>query len=182
MNAPGRPLLEAAYARDVSKLRVLLRERTAVADHSEAILALGEAACDNHAEVVEILVEEGVDVNGIDPSGLTPLTRAAYGGSVPMVKRLLAAGAAVNLPDSRGMTPLHYAAVRQSLDLTQLLIGVGADPELRDNSGNSPLDLARQRHVYLSSRMPLIGDTHLFGRRRKDTPTAAYLRALSRTA
>ena len=62
-------------------------------------------------------------VNAKDNRGVTPLHKAAYGGSKDVAELLIAKGADVNARDNRGVTPLDCA-----LDdgMAKLLRGHGA--------------------------------------------------------
>ena len=174
-------ILEAVYAHDLPALRALLKNREP-ARNRETLLGFQEALGDNLADVVEVFLEEGIDLNGVEATGFTALISAVRGGQIPMVNRLLAAGAYVNGPDAHGATPLHYAAMRQSLDLVQLLVEAGANPNSRDCQGNTPLDLAYRREIQLPAALPLIGASIITYANRKDTPLVAYLRELSHSS
>ena len=96
-------------------------------------------------DLVDALIEAGVDVNGVDDTGLPPLIAAAQWRKAPVVRYLLSKGAQINArrmyPGSEfdGETAL-YAAVRQGRpDVVRLLLQKGADtkaiPEGRDGDG-----------------------------------------------
>ena len=114
-------ILDAVYAHDLSGLRTLLRDRQP-ARNRETLLGFQQAVGDNLADVVEVFLEEGIDLNGVEATGFTALISAVRGGQVPMVNRLLVAGADVNVPDAHGATklaPIRTAAtIRATLPWT----------------------------------------------------------------
>ena len=73
---------------------------------SEVDLTLHEAISKGHDEMVELLIEQGADVNGKDVGGGTPLGWAAKFGHKEIAALLIANGAGVHAelcPDGLGM-------------------------------------------------------------------------------
>lgn len=131
----------------------LLRDPS-LARAPEARLALGFAAHFDQAEAVALLLENGVDPNGIVHAtlGTTALHAALFGRAASAARVLIDGGADVNAarecagtPRS-GWTALHYAAGMRLPELVDLLIARGARPELQDALGRTPLDVARECH------------------------------------
>ena len=95
-------------------------------------------------DVVDALIEAGVDVNGVDDTGLPPLIAAAQRQKAPVVRYLLSKGAQINArrmnPGSNldGETALYAAVGQGRPDVVRLLLQKGADtkaiPEGRDDS------------------------------------------------
>ena len=77
---------------------------------------------------VKQLINEGVDVNQLEPNGDAPLIMAAYKGHSEIVNILLQAGADTTVVDP-GMkaTALHAAAYAGRTEAAQLLINYGID-------------------------------------------------------
>ena len=69
--------------------------------------ALHIAAFQGNAKVVQILIDLGLDVNGLGDMGCTPLHYAVMAKSREVVDILLAAGAANNIKNQFGQFPLH---------------------------------------------------------------------------
>ena len=108
------------------------------------------AAAFNQAEIVQILAENGADVNAVSAElifsgiqqggvqgdfpngGLTALHHAARDNGVETVEALLALGADPNILDPQGISPLRVAATNENLDIAKILIEGGAD--LNDGS------------------------------------------------
>jgi ankyrin repeat protein len=183
-----RPMAEVAgnryarhiYSKEFSALRFLLRARSSLQDYSEALSALGSAASDNQFDAVQVFLDEGVDLNVQDTSGMTPLVWAAYGGRLEMAKCLVGAGAVVDVPDFENMTPLHHAAFKGHLDVVKFLVEAGADVALRNCEGKTALDLARLKPFSTGSKS-LIGEIHGVRPRLWDGPVAKYLRQWPRS-
>ena len=103
-----------------------------------------EAARSGDIAAVEARLDAGVDPNGADGDGMTPLHWSAERGHDTVAGRLLEAGARVDVATRIGSyTPLHLAARRGSLEVVDILLEAGADPNARTTrSGVTPLHLA----------------------------------------
>ena len=69
--------------------------------------------------------QAGTDVNIINKSGKTVLTRAAAKGHVECLKELIAAGASINKEDNDGETALIGAAIQDGIECLKELIDAG---------------------------------------------------------
>jgi hypothetical protein len=91
--------------------------------HLAAYFGLGGA--------IMALIQNGVELDCMDPYGRTPLSRAAELGHVAIVKLLLAADEVD--PDSKktasDWTPLSYAAGMGHEVVVELLLGAGVNPD-----------------------------------------------------
>jgi ankyrin repeat protein len=100
--------------------------------------ALHVATKNNFAEIVEALLNHGVDVNVKYPSGQTALHIAARKDFESILVSLLEQDDAdVEAKDPLGRTPLHLAS--RSVEVTKLLLEHGADVGTKDNFGFTPL-------------------------------------------
>jgi ankyrin repeat protein len=95
-------------------------------------------------EVIELLVEEGADINAKagDESGGTPLHWVAGMGRTDFAGVLLEAGAEVNARDNYQGTPLHAAAAFGQTEAARMLIEKGADVDVKNNDGSTALYVA----------------------------------------
>ncbi|RCI15173.1 hypothetical protein L249_6880 [Ophiocordyceps polyrhachis-furcata BCC 54312] len=90
--------------------------------------------------VVELLLENGADINARNSEGETALSLAAYHGHTSIAKLLLKKGAAASTKQNNGNTALMEAVKRGHLDLVRLLLATeGVDPDSRNDRGDSPL-------------------------------------------
>lgn len=94
---------------------------------------------DNRLASIDLLLENGADVNLQTKFGETALYLAANLGSQEVVQLLLDAGAEVNKRTSYGDSPLMQASQRLELHLVELLLKAGADPQQMDINGNTAL-------------------------------------------
>ena len=104
---------QAAIDGDVDEMRALLAHGADVNYGSEC--ALEHAVANDHAAAVQLLLDNGADLNakyGTDRE--TVLHSAAYETHNEIVGILLAAGADVNATDESSETPLHYLTMTHS--------------------------------------------------------------------
>ena len=91
---------------------------------------------------VEVLTQNGADVNIANPDGKTPLWFAAEGGSVRGVEVLLNSGADISTRDAASGDPILLTAAQNSNDCyecVELLISKGADVNETGNDGFTAL-------------------------------------------
>ncbi|KAH8842435.1 hypothetical protein MCOR27_005767 [Pyricularia oryzae] len=120
---------------------------------SSAVLAI--ATKHNHAPIVAMLANAGVDINWRDKSGETALHIAARFGHDECA-RILIRGTDEQKADLEvgenffAWTPLHIAAVDGHLSVAQLLVDAGADVDKPDSSG-----WTAKEHAALRGHMPI---------------------------
>lgn len=95
-------------------------------------------------EIVNLLLENGAEVNVKGKYSDYPLGYAAMYGRLENVKLLLTAGAEINQKGEYGRTALHYAATPGDwsddfFEITKLLLDNGADPNITHSGGDTPL-------------------------------------------
>ena len=91
------------------------------------------------AEMVDLLIKDGADVNA--PGGRfhgRPLHTAIMRLHIPIVKMLLKAGANPNQPGTEEVTPLHMAAAVGNIEMITLLLRCGALKTLDDCEAEMP--------------------------------------------
>lgn len=98
-------------------------------------------------EVVERLLVQGLDANGSERYGRTPLYLAAKQGDLEMAAILLNHGASVNKGEGN-KTPLHIAAKNGHLKMVHLLLANGAETDADAGGGYTPLYSAFQVGLY----------------------------------
>lgn len=100
------------------------------------------AARQGHQAILELLIEQGADVN---PPGHSPLYEAASLGHNGIARSLINAGSDINARNDMGRTPLHAAAGNGHVHVIRQLLERGAKIDVVDDQGVSPLDLALER-------------------------------------
>ncbi|KAF5685747.1 ankyrin protein [Fusarium denticulatum] len=93
-------------------------------------------------QVLELLLENGADVNTRDVRGYTPLHEASTRNFIDIVEILIQKGAGLNIKTVAGETPLHSSSAKGYLPVTQLLMQHGADVASEDNCGRTSLHYA----------------------------------------
>ena len=104
--------------------------------------ALHWAAEKGNADVVQLLIERGADVNSADRAKLTPLHLATEARADEIVADLLRADAC---PDARArgkQSPLHHACRAGNVGIVRRLLAAGVKVELKNDDGNTPLIIA----------------------------------------
>lgn len=106
------------------------------------------AIAKNNLPVIQLLVENGVDVNAIcdvwnsgDPHN-TPLSEAAEINNAPVVRLLVSLGADLELEDGTGRTPASKAILSKSNRALEALLELGADYTAIYSNGDTLLDIA----------------------------------------
>ena len=151
----GETLLELAIKEGNSKEVVsLLIDKGAREDQGNGgITLLHWAVMGGKADITELLISKGSDVNAKDEHGETPIFGAVslgpyYKSAQETILTLLEKnGADLAVKDKFGRSPLHHAAEFNSNGGADFLISRGADVDARDSLGLTPLHIAvRERH------------------------------------
>jgi hypothetical protein len=161
----GTPLITiAARAGAVEVMRYLIaagadvNARTPAGETSLMLAAYfgmdDGAASRRHEAVMQILVKAGASLES-EWYSYTPLSYAAYKGSVRTVKFLIDLGARVDTDVDRGMsyvpTPLMMAAMMGHAECVETLLYAGADARIRVKDGLTARELAlKYRHDRLA--------------------------------
>lgn len=96
-------------------------------------------------QIIQYLMDQGVDIHAQDETGYTPLHSITIAGSLEAVKLFIAHGANVNEPDKHGDTPLHITVSHNRMDLTQYLVEQGANIEAKNHQGKTAAEHALSR-------------------------------------
>lgn len=87
---------------------------------------LHTAATFNQIEIAKFLIEKGIDVNMLNHTGLTALSRAVRKGNFEMVKLLCESGAKLDVSTSEN-NPLFFAGSCHQKAIAQYLVDQGID-------------------------------------------------------
>ena len=145
--APTTPAEQLHAAVRTGKLeevaRLLAQGTDPNARDSRGSTPLLDAAWAGNAEICQLLIQHGADVNAQHrEAGSTPLQYAVLTGRIAVVKVLLAAGARLDAVYRDRQTVLHLAAARGNPQLVELLLADHADLRAVDINDNTPLDEA----------------------------------------
>ncbi|MGD2135979.1 MAG: ankyrin repeat domain-containing protein [Gemmatimonadales bacterium] len=141
-------LLEAAGAGDVDRVRALLAygvDLHAGVSADRPATPLHRAAEAGRAEVIDMLLAAGANVNAGDVVGASPLHWAAQSGNRAIVELLLARGADAGNATDGGVTALHYVAESEApgaWDVAEMLLRNGVPVNEQDFEGATPLHYA----------------------------------------
>ncbi len=136
----------AVRYREDRVLQLLLDSDTRNAKAELSALCL---AC-SRSGAVQLLLQRGIDVNGQDANGRSPLHHAASHSVESLLSNfhaeytvlpLLNAGADLEVRDQDGATPLHLAAKNNHCDVLRTLLEKGANVAAKTNRGQTPMDL-----------------------------------------
>ena len=100
------------------------------------------AVSKGHLDIVEFLVDKGVNLNLTDNDGNSPLIIATCNGFIEITKLLIDKGANLDLTDKRGNSPLIIATYYSRAEIAKLLINKGANIDLVNSNGRSALMIA----------------------------------------
>ena len=139
----NRSFLDAVMMRNKDGVRRALKAgasgnaRDREHDEPAIVLAAKFAA----AEIVQLLVSEGAEIDARDDKGRTALFFSKVGSET--FARLLAAGANIHAKDQEGNSIL-IGKISESASLAEVdtLLRLGIDPEVRNDDGQSAMDVA----------------------------------------
>ena len=139
--------INAVKNRNVKRMEFFLKLPLIPADPkmdvSKGVPAITHASENGHVEVVDILIQAGVDVNQKHQDwGRTPLHVASRRGHVEVVNFLIQAGGEVDIQNEMYETPLHWASECGHVEVVKILIQAGGDINSRDERGSTPLHVA----------------------------------------
>ncbi|MBM3812107.1 MAG: ankyrin repeat domain-containing protein [Acidimicrobiia bacterium] len=118
------PLTLAAFFGNLQVARHLIDQganiNLAASNHMK-VAPVHAAAAGGHFRILELLVQNGADVNQPQQQGWRPLHAAAQNGDEPAVRLLLSAGANRQTRADNGQTPLDLAMTRGHAVIASLL-------------------------------------------------------------
>ena len=153
MSHSTKSLLDYVKENDVenAKQRIEAGDNVNMRDYYENRTPIFFAIKNNNAELTQLLINNGANVNVSDEECVMPLNIAINTNNTQIVKMLIDAGVKINYQEmfSIGL-PLTLTIYYNEPELTQLLLDGGADIFLKNNfdsitPGQSSLDVAREK-------------------------------------
>ncbi|CAH8300520.1 unnamed protein product [Eruca vesicaria subsp. sativa] len=95
-------------------------------------------------QLMDNLMDNGLDIDEVDKDGQTALHKAVIGKKEAVISHLLRKGANPHVQDRDGASALHYAVQVGALQTVKLLIKYNVDVNVTDNEGWTPLHIAVQ--------------------------------------
>ncbi|MCA9120940.1 MAG: ankyrin repeat domain-containing protein [Planctomycetaceae bacterium] len=100
---------------------------------------LADAIKVNDRPTALALIEQGVDVNGVQVDGMTALHWAVYHDDAELTKRIIAAGADVTSTNRYGVAALSIACQNGNTEIVERLLDAGANPNTTLRGGETAL-------------------------------------------
>lgn len=105
--------------------------------------AVAAAAWDHRADILDLLIAHGADLNRAYDHTRPVLNELVRWGRFAPARTYLAKGASPNLPDDRGWTAMHQVVSRGNLKMLKDLLAAGGDPNCADLDGKTPRGMAK---------------------------------------
>lgn len=132
---------ELIKASNVEKLRALLEsgEIDVARQNEHGFPPLHVATLTEKPEIIDLLLEQGADINARDKFQSTPLHIAANEGLLATTAHLLKYKPDLELRATDGYTPFHFTVSRRRHDVMRLLLEHGAEINTLDDEGLTPI-------------------------------------------
>ena len=119
----------------------------------ECMSALNLASKFGSTDVIQILLDCGMDVNAVNENGRSALFCSCQSGTVQTVRMLLNHGADTSITDWHGQTTLFPACRGGSTEVLKELLEKGVNHDARDHQGQNALFLVAQRGTAAMARL-----------------------------
>uniref|UniRef100_A0A672QPY7 Ankyrin repeat domain 2 n=1 Tax=Sinocyclocheilus grahami TaxID=75366 RepID=A0A672QPY7_SINGR len=127
----------------------------------EVKTALHRAALENHAKIVEELLDKGADINFKDRLDCRAVHWACRGGSLSALKILQDRGADINVRDKLLSSPLHVATRTGHSDVVQHLLASGININAKDWEGDTALHDAVRLNRYKIVKLLILAGANM---------------------
>jgi len=122
-------IIDAAEAGDIVTVKEMLAKDPNLIYEKDSLddTILHCAVDSDSKELVEFLLNKGIDINNTGGLGMTPLYLAIDHGFYDIAELLINKGANINFKDEDGFSCINRAAFRGFYDIAKLLLSKGAD-------------------------------------------------------
>ena len=156
VDADGQPLIEVAarsgrafLIRDLLKRGVSFEGSEALKDEQGHEFYLSHLAAEaGEPELIEILAENGTNMNATNRLGENPIHIAVGSGSFDVLGPLFKQGVSLDRADDSGSSPVHLAVMRRDPDSLRTLLSLGANPNTYGPEGKLPIEFALEMRDY----------------------------------
>lgn len=83
------------------------------------------AVREGHKDLIDWLVEKGLNLNNVDTYGQTPIFYCIREGHVVTTEKLVSMGGHHDIVDNNGQTPIFYAVKYNKTEMVEYLLGKG---------------------------------------------------------
>lgn len=133
-------LIEAVKSGDIQEVRSCIERGADVS--ADGCAALHLAAQQDNDGMVNLMLDEGADIEGRAELDRTPLLSACAAGATKATLVLLLRGASLAAEDRNGSSPLQLAAEAGKVATAKALLDKGVDVKVADHRGNTALHYA----------------------------------------
>lgn len=143
MNNIESRLIKACTSGDVQTAKKLI-EKVDINNHygnGNTLLTL--ASYHGNSDIIDLLIENGADLDAKNKDGVTALMISSNEGYVDIIKNLLKNSASINIQDNKGFTVIFHA--EQQICVIDLLVKNGANLDIKDKHGNTALIFAARK-------------------------------------
>lgn len=114
---------------------------------------------------INVLLNDGTDIDTVDQQGNTPLMIAAKVGNPRILDIILSHEPNINKQNKKGETALMIASEAGLNQFARKLIDHGADPSIKNNQGNTAMSLASKfGHSHIVSLFREVRTPRIFAR------------------
>ena len=138
------PLMIAASCGRKEIVKILIEfgaDITLVSEKDRNRNSLHLAAIKGQDEIVELMINNGINIDTLDDQNCSPLHLAAVFGNTSTANVLIMKGAEVELQGLNRWTPLLFATYHKKIEVARMLLKQGANLNAVDKYGRTPLHL-----------------------------------------
>ena len=145
IDSSGNSLIEIAILNNSHKsLKYLLKSHKLKKDIKDYLIFT--PVFNNNPEMLKLLIEYGLDVNFIDPTGTTTLHCAAFEGYYDIVKILLQKGANWLIKDKRGLYPIEMSIMHHKIKCAELLLSYHKGYKMNPKNKKKYIKVAKEKN------------------------------------